>query len=138
MKIVINRCYGGFGLSHAGIKRYAELKGIELYAFADERDFTQFEDRKMIPVNDVSEDAFMIHYCTTPEYSNDTYWSYYDMERDDPALVQVVEELGEAANGRCASLKVVDIEPGTQYRIEEYDGNERVEYNSDSYWNVAK
>ena len=31
MKVVINACYGGFGLSHKAIMRYAELKGFKLY-----------------------------------------------------------------------------------------------------------
>ena len=32
MEVVINKCYGGFGLSKVAIKRYAELKkGITLY-----------------------------------------------------------------------------------------------------------
>jgi ABC-type transporter Mla MlaB component len=30
-KVVINRCYGGFGLSHEAIMRIAEIKGIKLY-----------------------------------------------------------------------------------------------------------
>jgi len=31
MKVVINTCYGGFGLSHEAMLRYAEIKGIKLY-----------------------------------------------------------------------------------------------------------
>lgn len=31
MKVVINSCYGGFGLSHEAILNYAELVGITLY-----------------------------------------------------------------------------------------------------------
>ena len=30
MKVVINKCHGGFGLSDLGVQRYAELKGINL------------------------------------------------------------------------------------------------------------
>ena len=33
MKLVINQCYGGFGLSPKGIKRYLELKGKECYCY---------------------------------------------------------------------------------------------------------
>jgi hypothetical protein len=34
MKIVINKCYGGFSLSPKAIKRYAELKGIPCFLFS--------------------------------------------------------------------------------------------------------
>ena len=30
MKVVINRCFGGFGLSDEAIELYAEKKGIKL------------------------------------------------------------------------------------------------------------
>ena len=64
MKVVINICYGGFGLSEEAIERYKELSGkSRVYE--------------------------------------------YEMERNDPCLVQVVEELGAAADGFSAKLKVV-------------------------------
>jgi hypothetical protein len=31
MKVVIDRCYGGFGLSHEAVMRYFEIKGITVY-----------------------------------------------------------------------------------------------------------
>jgi hypothetical protein len=49
-----------------------------------------------------------------------------DIPRDDAALIQVVEELGDAANGFAADLKIVDIPDGVDWYIEEYDGNEWV------------
>jgi len=48
------------------------------------------------------------------------------MKRDDPVLVQVVEELGDAASGRHAKLKVVEVPDGIDYEIDEYDGIERI------------
>lgn len=33
-KVVINSCFGGFGLSTAALLRYAELKGIEAPVYA--------------------------------------------------------------------------------------------------------
>lgn len=53
------------------------------------------------------------------------------LERHDPLLVQVVEELGpdkhrEGASGRCAQLHIVEIPDGVQYEIDEYDGMESI------------
>ncbi len=52
--------------------------------------------------------------------------SVWDMERDDPMLVRVVETLGEAANGDHARLKVVEIPADVKWEIGEYDGMEHV------------
>jgi hypothetical protein len=49
-----------------------------------------------------------------------------DIERDDPALVQAVQELGEVANGRFADLAIVDIPDDIDWSIEEYDGLEHI------------
>jgi hypothetical protein len=40
--------------------------------------------------------------------------------------VQVVEELGDEANGRCSELSVVEIPDGVQWEIVEYDGLEHI------------
>lgn len=139
-KVVYNSCFGGFSLSHAGIMRYAELKGLKLYPFVDQRDKDgrpNLRKQKAATEADIK-DAFCVHYCTTPEYSNDGYWSGYDIERDDPALVQTVEELGKKANGTCADLKIEEVTPGTQYRIDEYDGNETVATRDSYDWKTAR
>ena len=49
-----------------------------------------------------------------------------DIPRDDAALIRVVEELGDAANGACADLKIVEVPDDVDWYIEEYDGNEWV------------
>lgn len=53
---------------------------------------------------------------------------FYDryIDRDDKDLVAIVEEMGEAANGSCADLNVVEIPDGISWQIEEYDGYEHV------------
>lgn len=139
MKIAFNNCYGGFSLSHAGVMRYAEIKGMPIFAFVDKRDANGNIKlgvmREYNPAHD--HDAFCIHYCTSETYSNETYWSDRNIERGDPALIQVIEELGDAANGRCAKLAIEDVPAGTAYRIDEYDGNESVA-TKDSYdWKIA-
>ena len=46
--------------------------------------------------------------------------------RDDQRLVQVVEELRGEANGHCAELKVVTIPDNVQWVIVKKDGSEQV------------
>ncbi len=50
----------------------------------------------------------------------------WELDRSDPYLVQTVLELGEAANGRYADLKVVTIPDDVEWTICEYDGCEWV------------
>ena len=95
MKVVINACHGGFGLSKEGQELYAKLKSIELGKYND----------------------------TYVYYEN---LSVHDIPRDDPALIEVVEQLGGEAGNRYSELKIVDIPDDVEWTIEEYDGLEWV------------
>jgi len=65
-------------------------------------------------------------------------WYNRDVERDDPVLVQVVEELGERASGSFAKLLITDVPSGTKWRIDEYDGHESIVTIDDYVWKVAR
>jgi len=54
------------------------------------------------------------------------YWFASEVDRDDPLLVQIVEELGIEANGEFARLKVVEIPDDVEWYVDEYDGTEWV------------
>jgi len=104
-KIVINGCFGGFGLSHEAIMRYAELAGITLH---------------------VKEEYHSNSYYTSENFTDDSYFSMYDLERTDPLLVQVIEELGDEASGKYSSLHVADVPDDVEWYIHDYDGVETV------------
>ena len=57
----------------------------------------------------------------------------WDIARDDPDLVRIVEELGDAASGATYSqLKVIEVPTWVQekgWHINEYDGSEHVAEN---------
>lgn len=131
MKVVINKCYGGFGLSYKAHMRYAELSGFELYAYKEV--YTGKGKPQYIPVENLEEkDSIFLNYYYSPlvegEKEKEKDFFYYgDLERTDPILVQVVEELGEEASGRCSALKVVEIPDGIEWEIDEYDGLESIE-----------
>lgn len=100
--MVINRCYGGFSLSSKAILRLREL-GSEAAikcSLVGEKD--QWGN-------------IMPDWCHS---------FYPKMERHNPLLVQVVEELGDEANGRCSKLKVVTAH--VDIGVSDFDGMETV------------
>ena len=101
MKVVINRDYGGFGLSDEAIRLYAEKKGLKLNS-RESSGFTNYffeEDGK--------------------------FFDDRDLSRDDPILVEIVETLtSEKASGPYALLKVVEIPDDVKWEVKEYDGME--------------
>ena len=107
-KVVVNRDWGGFGLSDAAVLRYAELKGITLVNMVDP-EFTTFKNWYRDGIKDDSH-----------------HFSQYDIDRDDPMLVQVVEELGEAADGEYASLRIANVPDDVKWYIDDYDGIETI------------
>lgn len=55
-----------------------------------------------------------------------TNLDYWEIDRDDPVLVQIIEQLGDSAGDSYSSLKIVEIPDGVEWRISEYDGVEWV------------
>lgn len=120
MKIVINRCYGGFGLSEKAVMRYAELAGMTLYPEKTVFGYTQYykvPKQEFDKIKSENPKAYKVH--------DSLMFFESSIDRNDPLLVQVVEELGIEADGDCAELKVVEI-PDIWWEIEEYDGMEKV------------
>lgn len=110
-KIVINKCHGGFGLSHAAILRYHELSGTRIY----------WKDIYPGPKSSSSPKTYHLD----AECTNQAYWSDRNISRDDPVLIRVVEELGnEEAGNEFAMLQIVRIPADVDWIIQEYDGME--------------
>lgn len=128
MKVVINKCFGGFSLSEQAIFRYAEIKGLTLYPEKGEFSFTTYylapKDART-PEIDWNSATLEERRAYNKASENETLYDR-DIDRTDPALAQVVEELGTAANGMCAELAVVEIPDGVEYEISEYDGREHI------------
>lgn len=140
-KIVYNGCPGGFDLSYRGVMRYAEIRGMKLFAFTDKRDekgIIRLGEKKVrVTSPEEAKDAFSIYYYTSEDQSDDNYFNVNGIDRGDPALVQVVEELGSAANGIHADLHIAELPSRALYRIDAYDGRESVRTNYDYEWNIA-
>jgi len=133
-KIVINRCYGGFGLSHEAVLSYLDKCGTPLWTEATEKFSTliPFNYYLVPPEQRIEGSPDNWHEMTLAERAahnaaySETVFTDRDVARDDPYLVAVVEELGDAASGRHANLKVVDVPDDVNWYIEDYDGLEWV------------
>lgn len=135
IKIVVNRCYGGFSFSEAAMIRYGELIGKTVYP---EKKNSLISTYWLVPLE---ERRLQIDWCDPKTEGFDEYKKYeewysantiseYDFrdeeKRADPLLVQIVEELGKEASSSLAQLEIVEIPDGVSWGIEEYDGQEWV------------
>lgn len=142
MEVVINTRYGGFGLSHKAVMRYAELKGLKLYPWVHDIYRKVYGGKAS-----VDNPQCLVLYTTVPqeEYeevlekdklkpvapgrftqSNELHFSPTDIQRNDKALIQIIREMGAEANAQCSELTIIDIPDGVEWEIEEYDGMEWV------------
>lgn len=132
MKIVINKCYGGFGLSDLAYERLIEL-GIPVKKYKEgkrgkdglfkrekQNEGKIIFDRRLSPIDDKLNSELSIRVLGR-------YWDcWIDRDRTNELLIRVVEELGDKSNGRHAKLQIVEIPDGIKWFIDEYDGIESI------------
>ena len=123
-EIVINKCYGGFSLSHKAIKRYAKLKGFKLFAFKYDSSINDNKSTYTKLTDKEAEKEWIVSYYKDEEMQD--YFFGRDIPRDDKTLIRIVKELGNEANGGHAELKIIEIPDDVKWTIEEYDGIEWV------------
>lgn len=127
-KVILNKCFGGFDVSKEAYMLYAKRKGLTLYLYESEFINRKFIYKKVNDDNSIFRHYFIKDMGDNVEISNEDYEKYClylkDEHREDPILIEVVEELGEKASGRFGNLKVVEIPDDLEYVIDEYDGIE--------------
>lgn len=113
MKVAINRCFGGFGISNEAFEKLLDRKGI---AF----DKVEAEEGRAFVGATYYEAGF--------SGNDDHYLSDYDMcqDRADKDLIAVIEEMGDKANSWAADIVIVEIPDDVKWHIHEYDGLEHV------------
>lgn len=72
----------------------------------------------------LSDEAFEL-YKKAKKIENEDFYDW-EIPRDDQLLIDVIESLGEDANGFCADLKIIEIPDDVKWQIEQYDGKEWV------------
>lgn len=119
MKVVINKCYGGYGLSKRALLELHRRGSAAVAAVSPKNYFGRDRNDEYVAMRMRERDLVVVD-GKIIVYNDD------DSARSDKILVEVVEELGAAANGDCADLGIVEIPDGICFEIEDYDGRERI------------
>jgi len=135
MKIVINNCHGGFGLSPLGQKEYLKLINQEAFFYKQTKYAMRDEFIEYTRIDDWEDKKSLFFHTFTKDFgkkwdgwSSEEYetYSFYcgDIKRNNSNLITVVEKLKKLCNGEYSSLKIVEIPDDVEWTIEEYDGSE--------------
>ena len=146
MKVVVNKCYGGFGLSVKALMKLIEMKSgiiekntIQHY-YGGSDDYKKrnapcydpnwkekFEKDSKDKKSDLGNGFYTFDWVGT--LTDDKYIytvNSYNLDRTNPDLIKVVEDMGEEASGDHAELEIIEIPDGVEYEIDEYDGIESI------------
>ena len=148
MELLINRCWGGFGVSAMTLMHTAERKGIKVFPYTEKFDFddgnvangwhlnqiyTRITEMPIEEPSGVSEIVVFLQkdpgqeVVTPDNIENFNQWDFSpDNNRTDKDLIASVKEDGEGANAQCSEPHVVTIPEGFDYKIDDYDGMESV------------
>jgi len=109
MKVILNKCYGGFSFSQEAVMMYGKAIGVN-YRCVDGYHYTSCSDEEIAAMDEWEQDNAFV--------------TFDERYRYNPVMIKIVEQLGERANTECSLLKVVDIPDEVEYTISDNDGIE--------------
>jgi len=133
MKVIINGCYGGFGISTKALLELIIRRAKCVNSFTPKEylgknweNLWKDESGKYIDLGD----GFMGHpqgYNISKDdllYDIDSFDN--DNLRTDEDLISIIEEIKEEANGPHAKLKIIEIPDDVEWQLNDYDGVESI------------
>ena len=128
MKVAVNRCYGGFGLSNEAVELIAKKKGMNITKVP-----TAYKFDRVWCLGDLSSFLKLEKTFHTSSEDRKKYlsrkispYTFYK-DRTDKDLLEVIQELGSTVNDRTSNLEIVEIPDDIEWEISEYDGMESIE-----------
>jgi len=143
MKIVVNKCYGGFGVSVAVLKELV-ARGSDAIEICTPRQYYGGDNEKYHGTKDWMKrwaedfaqyksigDGFKSGRNEFNIYKDDLIYSLkskYDNElRTNKDLIEVIESIGvEKSSASLAKLAIIEVPDGIEWEIDDYDGIETI------------
>lgn len=126
MKVILNRKFGGFGLSQKVLERLKEQGWTVTNFTEDHHPIDKNADLLLKPIGTtygyVREGLLYINWWKYQESSNEF--------RTRPDIIALVEELGKEANGESALLSIEKVDNDYYWEIKSFDGMEKIKYGS--------
>lgn len=132
-KVVINNCSdfdSYFSLSNKALIEYFKRKKIDIYFYIWNYNFYDLIDPDEIDINCLnltSEYTLSFNYQGVNPVNLDHTFEYEYIKRNDPILVEIVEEMGGDADGNMSCLEVVEVKSKWKIAYDE-DGREYIAY----------
>lgn len=138
MKVVINVCYGGFGVSTAAlielIKMKSELvKIVPIEKFSGCKNLQEYRKKNPYRVRNCNIKVRGFERDNSPDvlFKKDMVYTPKDGRflsfRSHNDLIEIVEKLGKKSWGEFAELKIIEVPDDVDWIVDEYDGRETVE-----------
>lgn len=151
MKIVVNKCYGCFGISLEALTELVNRNanciesctpkkyyGGENENYSHKKDWEQRWDDDFSEYEDIGDGFKADKRRQNSVYKDGLLYMLNDCSdnstRTDKDLVEVVELMGEKANGSLSKLQVVEIPDGVNWEIDEYEGVESIHEVHHGWW----
>lgn len=115
MKIAINKLSVYFELSPRAWKRYVELSGKDLH-FLDDETYQEIDIK--------ADNNYRYILLDARQYNENDESVKFEPERNDPALIQTLEELGALANTDWSEFKIIEIPDDVNWHVvKDYDND---------------
>lgn len=124
MKVILNKCFGGFRPSVFAYNEHARRNAKALFWYTlNVHDYEFTENPRDFDTPST------IYYGKKVGFYDMDYENVYNLDkghREDPVLIDIVEKYGEKASSFVSDLVVVEIpdELAGRYTIDDYDGVE--------------
>lgn len=137
MKIVVNKCFGGFSISKECAEYMASLGDKQAQSELDEwKQNQQWLDNykkngewdKDVPKNGRDMLGISARHDSPAHWYGYGYQKGFDggYSRTSETLIKAVEDLRDKASGQYSKLEIVEIPDDVNWEIDEYDGLESI------------